>query len=103
MREICDSSIVLRDVARRAAGPATGVQTARQSIDDDEKASRETATSGGNGCPHDSPLMKAGKLDHLDPLVSAMSSHNIGTYSLGGSNFSVSGKTVSCDLQKGIT
>jgi hypothetical protein len=38
MLGICDSSTVLRDVARRAAGPDTGMRIARRSIDADEKA-----------------------------------------------------------------
>jgi hypothetical protein len=46
--------------------------------------------------------MKAGKLDHLEPLVSVMGVRQGGNYTFGGSNFAVSGMTISFDLKKGL-
>jgi hypothetical protein len=48
------------------------------------------------------PLIKAGKLNHFNPLVSVMGARRAGKYTFGGSNFSVSGMTVSFDLNKGL-
>ena len=45
------------------------------------------------------PLMKTGKLDHLEPIVSVVGTRQGGKYTVGSSNCSVSGTTVSFDLK----